>query len=122
MMRSSAIAAAIFATAWAVVPSTAQEAAQGQTLFRQRCGACHQVDTTRNGVGPHLQGVIGRTAGGVDGYNYSAALKSSGVVWSADTLDTYLANPMAMVRGTRMTQRFTNAAERKAIIDFLSSR
>jgi cytochrome c len=122
MTKSSAIPAAIVATVWAAVPSAAQEGSQGQTAFRQRCGAYHQIDTTRNGVGPHLQGVIGRTAGSLEGFNFSAALKSSGIVWSAETLDTYLANPTAMVRGTRMTQRFNNAEERKAIVAFLTSR
>ncbi len=94
----------------------------GETLFRQRCGACHQVATPRNGVGPHLQGVVGRAAGSVEGYNYSPAIKGSGIVWSADNLDGFLTNPGAMVRGTRMTQRFANAAERQAIIEFLQQK
>jgi cytochrome c len=80
MTKSSAVAAAIVATLWAAVPSTAQEAAQAKTLFRQRCGACHQNDTTRDGVGPHLQGVIGRMAGSVEGFNYSPALSSKPIL------------------------------------------
>jgi cytochrome c len=113
----------VVAAAWATVPSAAQEAdaASGERLFRQRCGACHQIATTRNGAGPHLQGVVGRAAGSIEGFNYSPALRDSGITWTLETLDTYLANPTAMVRGTRMAQRFNNADERRTIIDFLSS-
>jgi cytochrome c len=99
----------------------ADNAAQGQRLFQQRCGACHQIATARNGVGPNLQGVIGRAAGGVQGFNYSPALKESGIAWNAETLETFLSNPPAMVRGTRMIQRFGNPDERRAIIEFLGS-
>ncbi|PII37908.1 c-type cytochrome [Sinorhizobium meliloti] len=98
-----------------------QEAAPGQKLFQQRCGACHQLETPRNGVGPHLLGVVGRTAGSVDGFRYSAALKGSAIAWTSETLETFLSNPAAMVRGTRMTQRFNNADERRAIIAFLGA-
>lgn len=100
-------------------PALSQEAAPGQKLFQQRCGACHQLETPRNGVGPHLLGVVGRTAGSVDGFRYSAALKGSAIAWTAETLETFLSNPAAMVRGTRMAQRFNNADERRAIIAFL---
>nr|WP_305123297.1 c-type cytochrome [Roseomonas sp. GC11] len=101
----------------------AQEAeAEGQRLFQQRCGACHQVATTRNGVGPHLQGVMGRAAGSVPGFSASPALRNSGITWSAETMDGFLANPTATVPGTRMAQRFANAEERRAIIAFLGTR
>lgn len=102
-------------------PALSQGAASGQKLFQQRCGACHQIATPRNGVGPHLQGVVGRTAGSVDGFRYSAALKGSGIAWTTETLETFLSDPAAMVRGTRMTQRFNKADERRAIIEFLGA-
>ncbi len=57
------IAAAVLATVVLALQAHAQDAVDGQKLFQQRCGACHQIDSTRNGVGPHLQGVIGRTSG-----------------------------------------------------------
>jgi cytochrome c len=121
-MRNAVLAAtALVAVSWASHASVAQEAdaASGERLFRQRCGACHQIATTRNGVGPHLQGVVGRAAGSVEGFNYSPALRNSGITWTADTLGTYLTNPTAMVRGTKMVQRFNNADDRTAIIQFL---
>ncbi|TIQ76180.1 MAG: c-type cytochrome [Mesorhizobium sp.] len=102
--------------------SVAQEAGpgSGERLFRQRCGACHQSATTRNGAGPHLQGVVGRAAASVEGF-YSPALRDSGITWTPETLETYLANPTAMVGGTRMVQRFNNAEERRAIVEFLNN-
>ncbi|THV12390.1 c-type cytochrome [Rhizobium rhizophilum] len=116
------IAAAVIATVLLALNAHAQDAAEGQRLFQQRCGACHQIDSTRNGVGPHLQGVIGRAAGSVDGFRYSSAMQGSGITRDAVQLDTYLTNPGALVKGTRMTQRFPKVDERKAIIDFLATR
>ncbi|MBD9638853.1 cytochrome c family protein [Ensifer sp. ENS07] len=116
------LAPLIVAGASAPAHSQGTDAAPGARLFQQRCGTCHQLATTRNGVGPHLQGVVGRPAGSVEGFKYSPALKASGVTWTPETLETFLANPGTMVRGTRMTQRFNNADERRAIIEFLGSR
>ncbi len=98
------------------------DAGVGQKLFQQRCGTCHQIATPRNGVGPNLQSVMGSKAGSVEGFKYSTAMLNSGITWSPETLDTFLTNPGAMVRGTRMTQRFNKADERSAIIEFLATR
>lgn len=116
------IAAAVLATVLLALQAHAQDAADGQRLFQQRCGACHQIDSTRNGVGPHLQGVIGRISGSVDGFRYSPAMQSAGITWDAAQLDAFLTNPAGLVKGTRMPQRFAKAEERKAIIDFLATR
>ncbi|MER8825203.1 c-type cytochrome [Mesorhizobium sp. M0938] len=121
-MRNAVLAAtALVAVSWATHASVAQDAsaATAERLFRQRCGACHQIATTRNGVGPHLQAVIGRAAGSLEGFNYSSALRDSGITWTPETLESYLANPTAMVRGTKMVQRFNNADERRSIKEFL---
>ncbi len=124
MRHASLAALTVIAAAWATDLSVAQEAdaASGERIFRQRCGSCHQIATTRNGAGPHLQGVIGRAAGSVEGFNYSPALRDSGITWTPETLEAYLANPTAMVPGTRMVQRFNNENERRVTIEFLSSR
>ncbi len=118
----ASLASLIVAGSVALAYSQETDAALGARLFQQRCGTCHQIATTRNGVGPHLQAVVGRTAGSDESFKYSPALKTSGVTWTTETLDTFLTNPGAMVRGTRMTQRFNNAEERRAIIEFLGSR
>ena len=73
----------------------------GEQVFR-KCQACHSLEPARRTVGPHLKGVIGRTAGTVEGYNYSVAMKRSGVVWSPDVLDKFLTSPSHFVHGTKM--------------------
>jgi nitrite reductase (NO-forming) len=73
----------------------------GEQVFR-KCQACHSLDPARSTVGPHLQGVLGRTAGTVEGYGYSVAMKRSGLVWSPDVLDKFLASPSNFVHGTKM--------------------
>ena len=56
----------------------------------------------RNGIGPTLFGVVGRSAGSVPGFQYTADHKKLGVTWDAATLDKYLTNPRAMVPDTTM--------------------
>ena len=85
-------------------PSYAEEKAgnAGADAFR-KCMACHQVGpSARNGVGPVLNGSIDRPAGTHPGYNYSAAMRNSGLVWDERTLTRYLRAPREVVPGTRM--------------------
>lgn len=101
--------------------SAAAQEADGQRLFRQRCATCHNIEPGQNKMGPHLLGIIGRTAGSVEGANYSDAMQSSGITWDRQSLDTFLAAPRQMIRGTRMTVSVPDAAQRAAIIDYLES-
>ena len=75
--------------------------AAGERVFRQ-CQACHVIDAEQNRVGPHLFGVFGREAGGVEGFNYSPAMANSGVVWDEETIAAYLADPRGYISGNRM--------------------
>lgn len=100
-------------------PVAAQAAPDGERLFRQRCASCHSLEG-KSGAGPALDGVSGRTAGTVEGFNYSQALRDSGIVWDAATLDQFLTNPSALVRGTRMSVRLPREADRAAIIGFMT--
>jgi len=78
------------------------DAAAGEKVFK-KCKACHVVDAEKHKTGPHLVNIMGRTAGSADGFKkYSDAMKSSGIVWNEETLDAYLENPKAYVKGTRM--------------------
>ncbi len=82
--------------------ANAQDAAAGEKVFAQ-CRACHQVGpTAKNGVGPQLNGLIGRKAGTVEGYNYSPANKNSGLTWDEATFRDYIKDPRAKVPGTKM--------------------
>ena len=68
-----------------------------------KCMICHKVGPgAMNGVGPQLNGVVGRKAGTVEGYAYSDANKNSGMVWNEATFKEYIANPMAKIPGTKM--------------------
>lgn len=105
-MRRSLFALAAMA-AVSTLPSAAQaqDAAAGERVFAQ-CRACHQVGpTARNGVGPQLNGIFGRTAGSVQGFNYSDAYKRPEVaskVWSTENFATYIRDPRGVTPGTRM--------------------
>ena len=80
----------------------AQDAAAGEKVFAQ-CRACHQIgENAKNAVGPVLNGVIGRPAGSVEGYNYSPANKGSGLTWDEATFRDYIKDPKAKVPGTKM--------------------
>nr|WP_244491217.1 c-type cytochrome [Paramesorhizobium deserti] len=112
--------AALLTVAGLLLPDAASaQQADGERLFRQRCGTCHAMEAGQNRAGPHLSGIIGRTAGSVEGARYSAAMRESGVVWDRQALDTFLTSPRQMVRGTTMTVSIPNAEQRAAIITYL---
>ena len=96
MVLGLLLAGGLVGSAWA------QDAAAGEKSFIV-CRACHQIGPgAKNGVGPVLNGVVGRKAGTYPGYAYSAANKDSGIVWTSDELEKYLANPQAVVPHTKM--------------------
>ena len=89
-----------------VVASTAaalaQDVAAGEQSFN-KCRPCHDVGPdAKIKLGPPLNGLDGRKAGSVAGFNYSDANKASGITWDKDTFMKYIDNPAAMVPGTRM--------------------
>lgn len=91
--------------------------ANGARLY-QSCMGCHSLDD--NDVGPKHRGVVGRRAGSVPGYAYSAALKNSGVVWTPAMLDRWLSGPQAMVPGAKMYFSVANPQNRADIIAYLA--
>jgi cytochrome c2 len=101
------------------LPNAPPDPVHGKQLFSERCTACHALDA--NKAGPQLAGVVGRKAGTVPGYHYSAALKSAGLVWSRDNLDRWLADPKKFVPGVRMPVRVLDAPSRHDLIAYLQS-
>jgi len=79
----------------------AADVENGKKVFEQ-CAACHSLDGTGDYDGPTLKGVIGRKAGSLEDYRYSAAMKRSDVTWDATTLDKYVVDPQAFIPGNRM--------------------
>ncbi len=97
----------IAASGFAATAAVAQDAAAGENAFRS-CVACHGVVNfdgeviVRGGrAGPNLFGVIGRTAGSVDGYRYSSPLVAAGeagLVWDEETLAAFITDPTGYLR------------------------
>jgi cytochrome c len=99
---------------------SAAPASPGETAFAQ-CRSCHGVEPGVNGVGPSLHGVVGRAAGSLAGYGYSAQMRGSSLTWDRATLERYLAAPQDVVPGSRMVWVVVDAAARTAIIDYLET-
>lgn len=74
----------------------------GEAAFAQ-CKVCHSMEEGKVGIGPSLHKLIGRAAGAVPGYSYSPAMKSSGIVWSEEKMFEFLARPLKVVPGTKMS-------------------
>jgi len=95
------------------------DAARGEKKFEE-CAACHKVEPGENTVGPSLHGVFGRKAGTLADFRYSPALKRSGIVWTAATLDAYLADPQKAVPANRMPYAgLADAGDRADLIAYL---
>ena len=96
----------------------------GEKLFKRKCGACH-VMTEKKKLGPGLAGIFGRTAGTFKPFNYSRAMKKAGradppLVWSAEAIDAYIANPKGYLPKNKMALRpIRKAGERAAIIKYM---
>jgi cytochrome c len=85
-----------------------------------KCVSCHAVTPAFNGIGPSLAGVYGRKAGTEPTFRYSDAMRQSGLVWDAATLDKYLTKPRALVPGNKMALAgIDDPAVRAEIIAFL---
>ena len=119
-MRRAVIAGLLFAGS--ATAASAADTAGGQQIFKAQCGICHLVAAGVNSIGPTLFGVVGRSAGGVPGFQYTADQKKLGVTWDAATLDKYLTNPRAMVPDTTMIYAgLKDDADRTNLIAYLET-
>jgi cytochrome c len=92
----------------------------GATVFKQQCATCHTVNETDPvRQGPSLFKIVGRRAGSVEGFKYSAAFAKADFVWDDAKLDAWTANPQDMIPGTVMAYRQTRPEVRAAIIAYL---
>ena len=99
-------------------------AAAGEKLFK-KCKACHQVgEKAKNRSGPHLNGILGRAIGGVEGFRYSSAFKKlaeAGTIWDEAALAAFIADPKGNVKGTKMSFKgFPKPEDQAAIIAYLT--
>lgn len=95
------------------------DAERGQQLFTRRCSGCHALDLNKEG--PQLRGVYGRKSASVPGFEYSAALRKTGITWDRSSLEEWLTDPEVMVPETDMNFRLKDGDERKAVIAYLKS-
>lgn len=106
--------------AGAQMPLPAPMPTDGATLFKQQCATCHTTNASEPArQGPSLFRILGRPAGKVDGFRYSAGFAKADFVWDDARLDAWLANPQAIVPGAVMAYRQPKTETRAAIIAYL---
>jgi cytochrome c len=115
----------IFGLGSGVVGAQEGNPQEGAEVFK-KCRACHDVGpAAKNKVGPLLNGIIGRHAGSIEGYNYSEANKQAGakgLVWTEEVMFKYLEAPLAFMPGTKMAfAGLKDEQDRKDVIAYLKS-
>lgn len=117
-------AGAVIAALLAATSAQAASVQAGKEYFTNTCKVCHSAEPDDDGgaQGPVLYGLVGRTAGkGDPKFGYTKAIKASGVVWSPMTLDAFLTNPQAVIRGTAMAEIVASKADRDNLIAYFQS-
>ena len=99
----------------------AGDADAGKQVFATTCTVCHATEPGVNKLGPSLAGIVGSKSGAVPGYDFSAALKGANITWDETTLDKFLQNPAADVRGTKMFINVPSAETRENVIEYLKT-
>jgi cytochrome c len=118
MMRAIPI---VLALVFPVAAYADGDAARGEKKFEE-CASCHTTAAGQNGVGPSLHGVFGRKAGDLTDYRYSPAMKRSALTWSAQTVDTFIADPQKAVPANRMPYAgMPGASDRADLIAYLQN-
>jgi cytochrome c len=93
---------------------------RGAEVYRA-CVACHALATGLHLSGPSLGGIWLRPAGAAPGFvRYSPGLRGAAFPWDEAMLDTWLADPQAMIPGTTMAFRgIGDPGDRADLIAFL---
>lgn len=98
-------------------PVKAQDATAGERSFG-KCRICHEAGTdAKNRIGPHLSKVFGRVAGSIEGYQYSAANRNSGLVWNEENIAAFIRDPRGNMPGTKMA--FAGIKNEKEVLDLV---
>jgi cytochrome c len=120
LFAAIAVAGALALPAIAVAEELEPPSAERGAELWGKCQACHTIDPQGHTlVGPPLYGVFGRAAGAVPGYRYSEALRKSGIVWTDDSLNSYLAATQDFVPGSRMYGGLAIAQDRADLLAWM---
>ncbi len=118
MKIKNALPLILVSTLSAANAATAQDANRGQKLFEE-CAACHSPDrAATDTIGPTLYGVAGRKAGEGTDFRYSPAMNRSGITWTRDSLNEFVADPQKVVPGNRMP--YSGMPDAKARADLVA--
>jgi cytochrome c2 len=119
-MMDQRLGVAALLASFLIGPAHAEgDAARGEAHFKE-CAACHKLAAGANEVGPSLHGVFARKAGELADFRYSPAMKRSGITWTPEALDKYLADPQAFIPGNRMPYAgLASAPDRADLIAYL---
>jgi len=125
MMLRRLVPAIFFGIVMMADSSGGARASEPKDLFKP-CSTCHEIGAgAKHKVGPHLDGLFGRKAGGLEDFRYSDGMRAAGeagLVWTAETLSQYLERPRDFIKGNRMSFRgMAEADDRLALIDWLES-
>lgn len=113
------LAADISASSGTESGALTQAMAQGERVFRNQCQGCHSLEPGVHIAGPSLHGVVGRNAGAVADFEYSAPLQQAQLVWTPESLDRFLTAPDDFLPGTRMVFWGLDEDSRHQLIDYL---
>ena len=97
---------------------------EGEKVFK-KCKACHRIgDNAKHGTGPHLNNIYGRIAGNLSDFRkYSKSIKTAGedgLIWTSDTLSSYIENPKKYLKGTKMNFKgLRKSDDRSALLEYL---
>jgi cytochrome c2 len=117
--RARALIGAVVLLAAAGAARAEGDAARGEKRFEE-CATCHTTERGVNNVGPSLSGLFERKAGEIAEFRYSPALKRSGITWTPQALDTFIADPQKEVPGNRMPfAGMPDAGDRADLIAYL---
>jgi cytochrome c len=120
MRGTMVLAAGLIAALATVPPASAADLALGEQVYK-KCERCHTLNAGgAQTEGPNLHGIFGRKAGTFPGWQFSDALKASGIVWNRQNMDEYLAKPKEFVPdGTMNFPGLRKPEERQAVIDYM---
>ncbi len=106
-------------SAGSVAAADDQAISRGLAVYENNCAGCHSVEANR--VGPKHAGIVGRKAGSIKDFSYSAALKKSELVWNKDLLVRWLTDPEQVIPGQAMGFRLGNVQDRMDVVAYLAT-